>query len=287
MAFPPLAIDESLPADDGVVSQYPAQSRSFRADLEDWLLVEHGTVGRHAFPVLTTAAKLAITDWVAGSLVYDTTLNQLQVVETIDADVFVPAHVIATNEITTAMILNDAVTIDKMADVSVDTAQLVAGAVETAKIENLNVTLAKLATDAYVGLTAWTPAFAFGGATTGITYTTQVGRYIKIGALVIAWGTLVLSSNGSATGAITITGLPFAASTVAGAIWAGHFSHITGFDQNDSENMLTLGVQSGASAIDFWSTIVPGSSGGAADHTGEVFVVDAAAISFMVIYPTG
>jgi len=55
----------------------------------------------------------------------------------------------------------------------------------------------------------WTPVLNFGGATTGITYTTQQGQYSRIGNLVIAEFYIVLSSKGSATGAATITGLPF------------------------------------------------------------------------------
>ena len=56
----------------------------------------------------------------------------------------------------------------------------------------------------------WTPGISFGGATTGITYAGQGGSYIKIGKLVHVSGYVGLSSNGSASGAARITGLPFA-----------------------------------------------------------------------------
>lgn len=56
----------------------------------------------------------------------------------------------------------------------------------------------------------WTPALAFGGGSTGITYTTQSGRYIKIGSVVTVWCDILLSSKGSSTGSATVTGLPFA-----------------------------------------------------------------------------
>jgi hypothetical protein len=62
---------------------------------------------------------------------------------------------------------------------------------------------------------SWTPAVAFGGAATGITYTTQVGRYTQVGDLVYAQCRVVLSSKGSSTGAMSITGLPVAASSTA------------------------------------------------------------------------
>ena len=57
----------------------------------------------------------------------------------------------------------------------------------------------------------WTPQLQFGGASTGITYSTQLGRYTKIGRLVTATGNLVLTSKGSLTGAAQIAGLPFTA----------------------------------------------------------------------------
>lgn len=55
----------------------------------------------------------------------------------------------------------------------------------------------------------FTPALNFGGATTGITYTTQSGVYNKTGGVVWTQLTIVLTSKGSAVGAATITGYPF------------------------------------------------------------------------------
>ena len=56
----------------------------------------------------------------------------------------------------------------------------------------------------------WTPALNFGGAATGIAYTTQSGRYVRNGKIVHLFLQITLSSKGSATGAATITGLPVA-----------------------------------------------------------------------------
>jgi hypothetical protein len=61
----------------------------------------------------------------------------------------------------------------------------------------------------------FTPGVAFGGGTTGITYTIQVGVYTKKGREVSCSITVRLSDNGSSTGAMTITGLPFASANVA------------------------------------------------------------------------
>ena len=55
----------------------------------------------------------------------------------------------------------------------------------------------------------WTMGVSFGGASAGVTYTLNTGSYTKIGNQVTVTGLLGLSSKGSSTGAVTITGLPF------------------------------------------------------------------------------
>jgi hypothetical protein len=55
----------------------------------------------------------------------------------------------------------------------------------------------------------WTMGITFGGGSTGITYTVNTGRYIKIGKSVTVTGFLLLSSKGSSTGAAVLTGLPY------------------------------------------------------------------------------
>ncbi len=63
----------------------------------------------------------------------------------------------------------------------------------------------------FPGPTAWTPVLKFGGNVTGVTGT-NVGKLIKDGERVTAQFQIVLPGSGSfsATGAATITGLPFA-----------------------------------------------------------------------------
>ncbi len=68
-----------------------------------------------------------------------------------------------------------------------------------------------------LGKTSWTPALKFGGASTGMTYGTQTGTYIKLGKLAIAELNIVLTAKGSSTGAVTITGLPSTANASFGA----------------------------------------------------------------------
>jgi len=55
----------------------------------------------------------------------------------------------------------------------------------------------------------WTPAIQFGGAAVGMTYSLQLGSYIKIGRLIICCGIIILTAKGSSTGNALITGLPF------------------------------------------------------------------------------
>ena len=55
----------------------------------------------------------------------------------------------------------------------------------------------------------WTPTLAFGGSSTGITYTWQHGAYVKIGGLVHLQAYLNISNKGSATGNASINGVPF------------------------------------------------------------------------------
>jgi hypothetical protein len=80
----------------------------------------------------------------------------------------------------------------------------------------------------------WTPTINFGGtsgSSTGVTYSTQRGEYIKIGKAVCITGEVVLSSKGSATGILRITGFPFAAGNERAALSFGHISSLshTGF----------------------------------------------------------
>ena len=61
----------------------------------------------------------------------------------------------------------------------------------------------------------WTPVLNFGGNTTGITYSTQSGTYVKIWEFVFAPCLVVLTNKGSSTGAARMTGIPFNSKTGA------------------------------------------------------------------------
>jgi hypothetical protein len=100
----------------------------------------------------------------------------------------------------------------------------------------------------------WTPAIAFGGGTTGVTYSTQGGLYTKIGRMVTVQGAFVLSSNGTSAGAVTITGLPFTNGGLATTVHFGYYTGMAGLT-GALKGYITAGsavinvVQSAAAAI--------------------------------------
>ena len=55
----------------------------------------------------------------------------------------------------------------------------------------------------------FTPTISFGGSSAGVTYTTQAGYYQKIGNRVNFKLRIILSNNGSGSGAALIEALPF------------------------------------------------------------------------------
>lgn len=63
----------------------------------------------------------------------------------------------------------------------------------------------------------WTPTLDFGGGTTGITYSTRTGKAWKTNRMLYFSFGIVLSSKGSSTGGVTISGLPF----TINASWPG------------------------------------------------------------------
>lgn len=54
----------------------------------------------------------------------------------------------------------------------------------------------------------FTPSLQFGGAAVSMAYSTQTGRYTKVGNLFVAEIDIALTAKGSSTGNATITGLP-------------------------------------------------------------------------------
>jgi len=60
-------------------------------------------------------------------------------------------------------------------------------------------------TTTFIAATSYTPALAFGGGSTGITYGTRLGRYTQIGNMVTFSADITLTNKGSSTGNATIS----------------------------------------------------------------------------------
>lgn len=71
-ATPPFDIDQTLPADDDVVSQHPGYARTFRDVVEQWLLTEHDTYGHHSIPNGDDSARDAQDNIAEGNLWFNT-----------------------------------------------------------------------------------------------------------------------------------------------------------------------------------------------------------------------
>lgn len=74
----------------------------------------------------------------------------------------------------------------------------------------------------------FTPSFAFGGASVGMTFGSRGGLYTKIGDTVFCHLFMVLTAKGSSTGAVTITGLPFTVGTRQAGASIGLYEFFTG-----------------------------------------------------------
>lgn len=72
----------------------------------------------------------------------------------------------------------------------------------------------------------WTPVIGGSGGTSGQTYSSQIGSYVKWGQMVGVGWNVTLSNKGTITGSVQIQGLPFTASAVGlvsigPVIWVG------------------------------------------------------------------
>lgn len=70
--------------------------------------------------------------------------------------------------------------------------------------------------------TSWTPVLQFGGASVGMTYTTQTGYFQSLGSTTGSFAffslQILLSNKGSSSGTATISGLPFSANILSAFI---------------------------------------------------------------------
>jgi hypothetical protein len=77
----------------------------------------------------------------------------------------------------------------------------------------------------------WTPTFTFSTSSTGVTYSSQLGSYIKIGKYVWCWFDITLSAIGSASGTARVSGLPFTITNntnARGSVAVSYFENFSG-----------------------------------------------------------
>lgn len=93
-----------------------------------------------------------------------------------------------------------------------------------------------------------TVALTFGGGSTGITYTSNAGKFIRVGRFVAVTGLLQLTSKGSSTGSAVISGLPYTIGPNFGNYSSAKVSY----------NAFTAGVQEvGLQSVVNTSTVIP------------------------------
>jgi hypothetical protein len=99
----------------------------------------------------------------------------------------------------------------------------------------------------------WTPVIGGAGGTSGQTYTTQQGSFVRLGSLVFFTCKAVLSAKGTITGNVQIQGLPFPALAVSALdiFWATVLVNKVG---------LMAQIAIGNSAVDIYGLAAAGAS---------------------------
>ena len=125
------------------------------------------------------------------------------------------------------------VTIDRTAMTDDDgtgtTGTIINNAWKTQLYDQIDAALAEVG--AYVEGT-WTPVIGGAGGQSGQAYAFQVGRYVKVGKLVTAYGFVKLSTKGTITGAVQIQGLPFTSENVGNSYPTMAISYFEGLATN-------------------------------------------------------
>jgi hypothetical protein len=105
---------------------------------------------------------------------------------------------------------------------------------------------------------SWTPVIGGSGGESGQTYASQIGRYIKIGRQVTVWCDVTLSTKGTITGNVQVSGLPFAADAaacrpIAAVSWlnlATNWVHVLGILVESTSAILLRGAGAAAASAD-------------------------------------
>jgi len=105
----------------------------------------------------------------------------------------------------------------------------------------------------------WTPVLGGSGGTTGQTYATQAGHWMRTGDLMEAWFNITLSNKGTITGNLELQGLPVAIANLSGhfpqanmGYWqnlATSLVHFSGYGFQNGTFMELWGATAAAAAL--------------------------------------
>jgi hypothetical protein len=131
----------------------------------------------------------------------------------------------------------------------------------------------------------FTPEIRIGGSTSGLTQSSQVGQYTKIGRMVTLTGRVAISNKGSNTGAMTIAGMPFASQNTTnlesiGAVELNNMSSGTDNLSSLTNNNVICRISPNVLTIEMRRTMI-----GANDIT-NVQMSDSTVVSFTITYFT-
>ena len=111
----------------------------------------------------------------------------------------------------------------------------------------------------------WTPLIRFGGATTGITYSTNFGSYTKIGRLVYINGVIGLTSKGTASGSFSLDNLPFNVGVILPSTSNGGSLNFHYFSSSTASHLYSYFVEGGGFTSGLYLAV---------DHSGELNETD-------------
>lgn len=127
----------------------------------------------------------------------------------------------------------------------------------------------------------WTPSFdAISGTSPTLTYTQQLGRYIRVGNLVTLWGRVVVGTVTSpGSGNLRIVGIPINATDVANGYFSGVVSLTSAWANNAPEHLVMQATGVGIAVRYRASTTADG-------PVSLANLADSCAMSFTITYPT-
>jgi microcystin-dependent protein len=90
MASPPFSINEAVPGDSDIVSQFPALERTFRDIVESWLLINHNNLGEHKYVTLPWTATVDVPAAIASKTILFADVNgSLKMLDSVRGEQFV------------------------------------------------------------------------------------------------------------------------------------------------------------------------------------------------------